>query len=592
MKRRYKGHNGESSMSSGQEESRMSDERFRWLGVLQKRLTLSVRSLGLLAIIVVGCGFLVGFFGRSDDDLMLKTRQWIGVFGKVYTDIALNYVDPVDPERFMHAGIDGMLKTLDPYTVYLGEKESDELDLVTTGKYAGVGITIALRDGYITVINPMEGYSAAKQGIQTGDRILEIDGKVLKSLSTEEVRELVRGVPGTSLKMQIEREGEPKPLEFVLIREEIPVRNVTYAGFVSDGIAYIRLERFSRTAGDDVHSSLKDLQGKGTIKGVVLDLRDNPGGLLDIAVDVVSKFLPESTLVVSTKGRRSDSEHKYYSTESPMLGDVPLAVLVDRGSASASEIVAGAIQDVDRGVIIGTRSFGKGLVQTITRITENSSLKITSGRYYTPSGRSIQEIDYFHRTKDGVFTVKPDSARKKFKTSHNRIVLDGEGIVPDSTVPDDPSSKLIDELTRKAMIFKFANHLASEKRDLSGNFEVTDAVVHEFETFLKEKDFQYEEDAEVQLKSLRESSGKARFGRKVYEEINNLEKSIRDEKSRAFDRYDKEIRKELRLEIIERLHGEKAAIQASFKDDRQLQVAVTLLKNHGAYARLLAGGKK
>jgi carboxyl-terminal processing protease len=570
----------------------MSDSKRPWFDILQKQMTLSVRSLGLLAIVVIASGFLVGFFGRSDDDLMLKTRQWIGVFGKVYTDVALNYVDPVDPERFMHAGIDGMLKTLDPYTVYLGEKESDEMDLVTTGKYAGVGITIGLRDGYITVINPMEGFSAAKQGIQSGDRILEIDGKVLKSHSTDDVRELVRGVPGTSLKMKIEREGEPKPLEFVLIREEIPVRNVTFAGFVSDGIAYIRLERFSRTAGDDVRSSIKDLRSKGTIKGVVLDMRDNPGGLLDIAVDVVSKFLPESTLVVSTKGRRSDSERKYYSTETPMLGDVPLAVLVDRGSASASEIVAGAIQDVDRGVIIGTRSFGKGLVQTITRITENSSLKITSGRYYTPSGRSIQEIDYFHRTKDGVFTVKPDSARKQFRTAHNRIVLDGEGIVPDSTVPDDPSNKLLDELTRKAMLFKFANRLATEKRSFPDNFEVTDELVREFDAFLKEKDFQHEEEAEVQLKALRETGGKARYGKSFSDEVDRLEKIISLEKGRAFERYDKEIRKALKLEITERLRGEKAAIQASFKDDRQLQVAATLLKNRTVYAKLLGGAKK
>ncbi len=570
----------------------MSDLTRRWFNVLQKRMTLSVRSLGLLAIAVIAFGFLVGFFGRSDDDLMLKTRQWIGVFGKVYTDVALNYVDPVDPERFMHAGIDGMLKTLDPYTVYLGEKESDEMDLVTTGKYAGVGITIGLRDGYITVISPMEGFSAAKQGIQSGDRILEIDGKVLKSLSTDDVRELVRGTPGTSLKMKIEREGEPKPLEFVLIREEIPVRNVTYAGFVSDGIAYIRLERFSRTAGDDVRSSIKDLRGKGTIEGVVLDLRDNPGGLLDIAVDVVSKFLPESTLVVSTKGRRSDAERKYYSTETPMLDNVPLAVLVDRGSASASEIVAGAIQDVDRGVIIGTRSFGKGLVQTITRITENSSLKITSGRYYTPSGRSIQEIDYFHRTKEGVFTVKPDSARKRFRTAHNRIVLDGEGIVPDSTVPDEPSNKLLDELTRKAVLFKFANHLATEKRNFPEDFEVTDELVREFDAFLKEKDFQYEEEAEVQLKALRETGGKARYGKPFSDEVDRLEKIVGLEKKRAFERYDKEIRKALKLEIIERLRGEKAAIQASFKDDRQLQVAATLLKNKTVYAMLLRGEKK
>jgi carboxyl-terminal processing protease len=570
----------------------MSELTKRLFDVLHKRTTLSVRSLALLAVVVIASGFLVGFFGRSDDELLLKTRQWIGVFGKVYTEVALNYVDPVDPERFMHAGIDGMLKTLDPYTVYLGEKESDEMDLVTTGKYAGVGITIGLRDGYITIISPMEGFSAAKQGIQSGDRILEIDGKVLKSFSTDNVRELVRGTPGTSLKMKIEREGEPKPLEFVLIREEIPVRNVTYAGFVSDGIAYIRLERFSRTAGDDVRSSIKDLRSKGNIKGVVLDLRDNPGGLLDIAVDVVSKFVPESTLVVSTRGRKSDSERKFYSTETPMLGDIPLAVLVDRGSASASEIVAGAIQDVDRGVIIGTRSFGKGLVQTITRVTENSSLKITSGRYYTPSGRSIQEIDYFHRTKDGVFTVKPDSARKQFRTAHNRIVLDGEGIVPDSTVPDEPSNKLLEELSRKAMLFKFANHLATEKRIFPESFEVSDELVREFDAFLKDKDFQYEEDAQAQLKVLRETGGKARYGKAFTEEVDKLEKIVGVEKGRAFERYDKEIRNALKLEIIERLRGEKAAIQSSFKDDRQLQVAATLLKNKGVYAKLLSGAKK
>jgi carboxyl-terminal processing protease len=570
----------------------MGGNRTRWNAILNKKLTLSMRSLALGVLAVIASGFLVGFLGRSDDDLMLKTRQWIGVFGKIYTDVALNYVDPIDPERFMHAGIDGMLKTLDPYTVYLGEKESDEMDLVTTGKYAGVGITIALRDGYITVINPMEGFSAAKQGIQTGDRILEVDGKALKSLSPDDVRELVRGAAGTTVRMKVEREGEPKPLEFVLIREEIPVRNVTYAGFVTDGVAYIRLERFSRTAGDDLRSSIKDLKSKGTVKGVVLDLRDNPGGLLDIAVDVASKFLPESTLVVSTKGRRSDSEHKYYSIETPMLGDVPLAVLVDNGSASASEIVAGAIQDVDRGIIVGTRSFGKGLVQTITRISENSSLKITSGRYYTPSGRSIQEIDYFHRTKDGVFTVKPDSARKQFKTAHNRIVLDGEGIVPDTTVPDESSSRLLTELSRKAMLFKFANHLASEKRTFPDNVEVSDELIREFDAFLKEKDFRYEEEAEVKLRELREAATKSRYGKSFTEEIDRLEKITREEKLRAFERYDKEIRNALKLEIVERLRGEKAAIQASMKDDRQLQIAASLLKNRSAYSKLLSGAKK
>jgi carboxyl-terminal processing protease len=275
-----------------------------------------------------------------------------------------------------------------------------------------------------------------------------------------------------------------------------------------------------------------------------------------------------------------------------MLGDVPLAVLVDNGSASASEIVAGAIQDVDRGIIVGTRSFGKGLVQTITRISENSSLKITSGRYYTPSGRSIQEIDYFHRTKDGVFTVKPDSARKQFKTAHNRIVLDGEGIVPDTTVPDESSSRLLTELSRKAMLFKFANHLASEKRTFPDNVEVSDELIREFDAFLKEKDFRYEEEAEVKLRELREAATKSRYGKSFTEEIDRLEKITREEKLRAFERYDKEIRNALKLEIVERLRGEKAAIQASMKDDRQLQIAASLLKNRSAYSKLLSGAKK
>jgi carboxyl-terminal processing protease len=225
-------------------------------------------------------------------------------------------------------------------------------------------------------------------------------------------------------------------------------------------------------------------------------------------------------------------------------------------------------------------------------VTENSSLKITSGRYYTPSGRSIQEIDYFHRTRDGVFTVKPDSARKKFRTAHNRIVLDGEGIVPDSTVPDEPSSKLLDELTRKAMIFKFANHLATEKRSFPENFEVTNELIREFDAFLKEKDFAYEEEAEVQLKALREMGRTSRYGKSFTDEVDRLEKILSVEKERAFERYDKEIRNALKLEIIERLRGEKAAIQASFKDDHQLQAATMLLKNRAVYARLLGEEKK
>ena len=545
----------------------------------------------ILGASVLAAVFALGFLG-TNDDFLLKIYRGIEIFGKVYKEIAINYVDDIDPDAFVHAGIDGMLKTLDPYTVYLGEKESDEIDLVTTGKYAGVGITIGVRDGIITVINPIEGFSAAKQGVQSGDRILEIDGKSVTSMSLEEVRVMVRGASGTTVRMGIEREGEPKPLEFVLIREEIPVRNVSYAGFVADGIGYIRLERFSRTAGDDLRNAIKELNAKGTIKSLILDLRENPGGLLDIAVDVASKFVPESSLVVSTRGRRSDTERKYYSTEKPMLADAPLAVLVDRRSASASEIVAGAIQDLDRGIIVGTRTFGKGLVQTITRLSESSSLKITSGRYYTPSGRSIQEIDYSRRSKDGVVAIKPDSLRQEYRTAHNRRVFEGGGIVPDSLVPDELQSRLLEELNRKAMFFKFANHFATQNKSLPDRFEVTDEILKDFEAFLKEKEFHYDDEAELKLKDLREVAEKGRYGKSFYECIDRVAKTVDSEKARAFERYDKELRTSLQLEIIARMKGEKAAIETSLKDDPQLDVAVALLKSKPAYTKLLAGKSK
>lgn len=549
------------------------------------------RRLSILAASLLVSLFAFGFL-ETADEFLLKIYRGIEVFGRVYKEVAINYVDDIDPDAFVHAGIDGMLKTLDPYTVYLDEKETDEIDLVTTGKYAGVGITIGLRDGIVTVINPIEGFSAAKQGIQSGDRILEIDGKSVKAMPLENVRLMVRGAPGTTVRMKIEREGEKMPLEFFLIREEIPVRNVSYAGFVGDGIGYIRLERFSRTAGDDLRIAIKDLKAKGSIKSLVLDLRDNPGGLLDIAVDVASKFLPESSLVVSTRGRRSDSERKYYSTEKPMLADASLAVLVDRGSASASEIVAGAIQDLDRGVIVGTRTFGKGLVQTITRLSESSSIKITSGRYYTPSGRSIQEIDYSRRSKDGVVAVTPDSLRHEYRTVHNRRVFEGGGIVPDSLVPDESAGRLLEELNRKAMLFKYSNHYATQNKTLPDRFEVTDEILKDFEAFLKEREFSYEEQAELKLKELREAAEKGRFGKAVHECLDRITKTIESEKARAFERYDREVRAALKLEIIARIMGEKAAIEASLKDDPQLDVSVALLKNKPAYGRLLAGKSK
>jgi carboxyl-terminal processing protease len=526
-----------------------------------------------------------GFFAIGDDTL-LKLYRGIDLFGKVYKEVATNYVDEIDPDKFMKAGIDGMLRTLDPYTVYIDDREHGEIDLVTSGKYGGVGITVGLRDGVITVVGLLEGFSAAKYGIRVGDRILAIDSVSLAGKSFDDVRKLVRGDPGSELRMTIEREGEPGPLEFVLFREEIPVRNVTYAGTVDDGIGYIKLERFSRTAGDDVRLALKEMTG---VRGVVLDLRDNPGGLLDMAVDVASRFLPESSLVVSTRGRRGDADRRYHTQGKPILPDVPLAVLVDRGTASASEIVAGAVQDLDRGIIVGTRTFGKGLIQTIVRVSEYTSLKITTGRYYTPSGRSIQEIDYFHRLDNGDVRVLPDSLKREFRTSHNRSVYEGGGIRPDTLVESRSQSPLTEALIRKAMFFKFANRFASKYSTLPPDFRVTPELYRDFVEYVRGKGFTLKEEARQKLDEVKEAAVRAGYRQEVLSHIKQLETLIDREQETAFERHAEEVKKVLALEIIGRVGGERERIKASLSDDPQIQVALNLLKGHRMYKQILSG---
>lgn len=539
---------------------------------------------GLMAVFVS-----VGFIVAGDGDFLLKIYRGIDIFGKVYKEVAINYVDEIDPDKFVRAGIEGMLKTLDPYTVYIDEREHDEIDLVTTGRYGGVGITVGMRDGAITVVGLLEGFSASKHGIQLGDKILAIDGASLVGASFDAVRSKVRGTPGTELRMSVEREGESEPLEFILLREEIPVRNVPYSGFVSPGVGYIRLERFSRTAGDDVRLAIRDLNTRGQLQGLILDVRDNPGGLLDMAVDVASKFLPESSLVVTTRGRQKDADRRYFTTGKPMLPDVPVAVLVDRGSASASEIVAGAIQDLDRGVIVGSRTFGKGLVQTISSLSESTSLKITTGRYFTPSGRSIQEIDYFHRTDDGEVRVLPDSLRREFRTSHNRLVFEGGGIQPDSVIQAPAPSPFARALAEKAMFFKFANKYAARTKALPENVAVGAEAFKDFEYFVNESGFVFKDELVERLTEMEESARQGNYGPAVMGEILKLRSVISQESRSHFQRHEAEIRRILTLEIIGRVNGEKERIRAALKNDPQVEVAVSLVQAKGAYRQILSG---
>jgi carboxyl-terminal processing protease len=552
-------------------------DRFRSTGVGS-----AILALGIVLLVLL----LAGSVPIPEDDFLFKINKGIDLFGRVYKEVTAAYVDVVDPEKFMQAGIDGMLGTLDPYTVYIGKEEGDEVDLMTTGKYGGIGVTIGLRDGAVRVITVMDGYSAQRAGILPGDKLVRIDSLEVGNRKPEEVRNLTRGEPGSEIHLVIEREGEKKLLDFVLIRQEIQIQNVTYTGFVGEGIGYVRLERFSRNAGEEVRQAILELKRQGDLKGLVLDLRGNPGGLLDAAVEVASKFLPRGSLIVSTRGRSADAAKQYVSLEEPVLPTVPLAVLTDRATASASEIVSGSLQDLDRGVIVGTRTFGKGLVQTIIPLNYGAQLKITTARYYTPSGRSIQEIDYMHKDKSGVFAVVPDSLRQPYKTADGRTVYAAGGITPDSVVLDPDIGPMVRELLRKSLFFKFANEYVAAHPDLKIT-EANDEILQAFREFLVKENFDYQEETEEKVQEIRKQAAQLHYAKELLGDLDLLGAALQKEKQRGFERFRHQIAVELSIELMARLKGDRGRIEESLKDDAQLKAACGILENPKLYAMKL-----
>lgn len=356
---------------------------------------MKIRKYVLFLMLIAAAISTFGFI-YSNRDIYFEITKNLELFGKVYKEISFNYVDEIDPQEFMRAGIKGMLSKLDPYTVFIDEKNQDDIDLLTNGKYGGVGLSIGVRNDKVTILEILDGYSAQKQGLRVGDVITSVGDKSVSVEKIDEISSLVKGEPGTSVQIKVLRSNESDTLIFNLIREEVIIKNVAFADFFPEnsGNVYIKLTNFSRSAGDELRNALRELKSKKEISSIVLDLRGNPGGLLDVAVDVCDKFLNKDVLIVSTRGKDISSEKKYFANEEPLAGTEKLVVLINGNSASASEIVAGAIQDHDRGVILGTQSFGKGLVQTITPLSFNTSLKITTAKYYTPSGRCIQKVDY------------------------------------------------------------------------------------------------------------------------------------------------------------------------------------------------------
>jgi carboxyl-terminal processing protease len=524
--------------------------------------------------------------GDGDDDVYTQINKNMDVFGKLYKEIMLDYVDEIDGDKFMKAGIEGMLGTLDPYTNFLDESRKDEIDLITTGKYGGVGITVGMKDSMIIITDILDGYSAQKEGIRRGDKLIEIDGTSMLGKKVGDVRSYTRGEPGTQMKMKVQR-GD-KEMEFTLTRQEIQLKNVSYKGTIEDGIGYIKLERFSRYAENEIIDAINDIKAKGDVKGIILDLRGNPGGLLDAAIGILNKFTNKGDLLLTTKGRKLDSERKYFATENPMLGkDVPLVLLIDENSASASEIVAGAIQDLDRGVLVGTKSFGKGLVQVFQQLSYGNQLKITNQKYFTPSGRWIQAKNYFKENKYGVFKPNPYFNQKEFKTMNGRIVFAEGGITPDQIIDVIKDNELLEALNYEDMYYRFAVKYAEENPD-GNSFVMNDIVLGAFYNFVTTADFSFNTNAERELAQLKKDTDDKMYSEKVKSYIGLLEGELKSEKFKDFENSKPVIRHMLESEILRRYNKpEKTVVEASLKDDQQLQEALRIIKDKGLYNSLL-----
>lgn len=526
-----------------------------------------------------------GFF-RTDGDIYFQVSRSIDVFGKVYKEVSFNYVDYLNPEEFMISGINGMLSSLDPYTVFIDEKRKSDIDLLTSGKYGGIGISIGLRNEKITIVDIMDGYSAQRQGIRIGDVITKINNVEINKDNFEDISSLVKGEPGTEVQLTIDREGDEEYV-FNLIREEIKIKNLTYGGFVPENSnnVFLRLAGFTRTAGDEIQKTLTDLKSQKGVSSIVLDLRGNPGGLLDAAVDVCEKFLKKNQLVVTVRGRDSSSTKAYYSTEEPVAGDSKLVVLVDSGSASASEIVAAAIQDHDRGIILGTDTFGKGLVQTVIPLSYNTSLKITTAKYYTPSGRCIQKIDYSRNNK--VFVSSKGTTSQVYKTDHDRQVFGAGGIKPDTFVVNDSEINVVNDLSSKGMIFKYANIFTNShsKDDFykTGN----DFLFNNFLEFLKKENYKYKSAIEKQLTELLSEAKKEKYNKTFLNDINNLEDKIKGARDFEIKNHKQEILNSLRSEMLIRYEGSNGRIRELLNNDRQFKIALEVVNNDDLYNHLL-----
>lgn len=536
---------------------------------------------GLLAAVLL----LTAIGAYRDPDIFFLIKKNFTIFSEVYREVSLNYVDEVDPEKLMRRGIRSMLGTLDPYTEFMDEARNQDMRLMTRGSYGGVGMEVGFRGDDVVVIAPMDGYSAQRQGIRSGDVILEVDGVPVDEYSPEQIQNMTAGEPGTTVSVTVERYGIEDPLTFELTRERIEVTSIAYRSRVGPDstFGYIRVNRFAQNTADEVRGAIEEFRSEGELAGLILDLRNNPGGLLDEAVSVVDKFVEPGVTVVETRGRSAEHGERYRTEETAMAGGLPLAVLQNGGSASASEIVSGAMQDLDRAVIVGERSFGKGLVQIIQPLSYNTALKITTSRYFTPSGRSIQSVDYSGEKEGPV--EKPDSLSGEYRTRNGRPVSDAEGITPDVEIAAPSPSLLQTALMQENHIFYFANRYASARGELPPPARLDD-IYARFRTYLGEESFDYETPAETHLAAVDSA-----IGREGSEEhISALRELMERRKEEAFEKERERLETLLYRELLLRFRDQDARTAFTLSRDPMLRRAVEVLSDEEEYNGILGRG--
>ena len=529
--------------------------------------------------------FLFLFKSLNSQSNYFEISKNLEIFNNVYKELNTYYVDDTEPGKLMKEAIDAMLKELDPYTQYIPESEIEDFRFQTTGQYGGIGSLIRKVGDYVMIAEPYKGFPADKSGLKIGDKIIKIDGVSMKDKSVEDVSKLLKGEPGKKVNISVSRINNSDIIKIPVTREKIKISSVPYSGLIDD-IGYVKLNRFTRNCSNEVKNAIIKLESEKELKGIIIDLRMNPGGLLNEAIKLCNIFIEKNTKIVETKGRNSDWNKVYKTKSSAYNTEMPVVVLVNQGSASASEIFAGTLQDLDRGIVIGNKTFGKGLVQQTRKLDYNSQLKLTVAKYYTPSGRCIQEINYSDEKQ-----TLPDSLRTEFKTKNKRSVFDGGGVDPDIIIEEDSIPKIIFNLIQQQLIFKFGNFYSSNFSDIGSldEFEITEEIYDLFKEYIEKEEFQFETLSDEKIDDLEETLLFEGYNVKL--EKTGLLKKIKEEilrlKNQDINKYKKEISKIILQDIIVRYYYNEGRIKSSLKEDKAILNAINILNDTKEYNKIL-----